>query len=465
MLYLKNLQKSVKIEMFIGRKRGFKYENQRKQAHWGGGNSLKPSHINHFKLIGVFNNLTLWGENKFVSEQERTYKFKRGVKCHTENKSPKYRLVGKMISILRSFAIAQDDVKFACHTELDSGSTNANNRLRNKCAMTDVGNIISLGGELERGLKNELKDIESLTRISNAHIHLQRTAPSAQSADRVTRIATALWFPLSPTRGEGKEVSVGEMKENNFFDKFYSLFITQHSLKAPAFTLAEVLITLGIIGVVAAMTLPSLIASYQEKVIVVQAKKSYSGFLNTLNRMKADEDIVDYSGIFSTTETSLQKIENIAKYYNGAKVCTTGAQGCGSSYLVKLASPRNNGSGSISREGIGFPRILLLDGSLIYFRNLRSSCEPYTYVTNVRDDKGFFTGETTSVVDKRCATVVFDVNGEKKGPNQYGADVHQVLVFPEKLSFVDGNFGALKTIFEKDKLQYTKYSDSMTFDR
>ena len=32
-----------------------------------------------------------------------------------------------------------------------------------------------------------------------------------------------------------------------------------------AFTLAEVLITLGIIGVIAAMTLPSLITNYQEK--------------------------------------------------------------------------------------------------------------------------------------------------------------------------------------------------------
>ena len=306
-------------------------------------------------------------------------------------------------------------------------------------------NILSLGGESgclnevsynhERGLSHELINFEP--------------SPEFLSSLKLTK----KFYPLTK-----REV-------DNFNDTVFSRFTSHFSLKSAAFTLAEVLITLGIIGVVAAMTLPSLIASYQEKVIVVQAKKSYSGFLNTLNRMKADEDIVDYSGIFSTTETSLQKIENIAKYYNGAKVCTTGAQGCGSSYLVKLASPRNNGSGSISREGIGFPRILLLDGSLIYFRNLRSSCEPFTYVTNVRDDKGFFTGETTSVVDKRCATVVFDVNGEKKGPNQYGADVHQVLVFPEKLSFGDANYGALKTIFEKDKLQYTKYSDSMTFDR
>ncbi|MDR1327359.1 MAG: type II secretion system GspH family protein [Heliobacteriaceae bacterium] len=42
------------------------------------------------------------------------------------------------------------------------------------------------------------------------------------------------------------------------------------------FTLAEVLITLGIIGVVAALTLPSLIANYKEKATVVKVKKAYS---------------------------------------------------------------------------------------------------------------------------------------------------------------------------------------------
>ena len=45
----------------------------------GGGNSLKPSHNQDFSLIEAFNNLAPWGEKKFVSEQERTYKFQRGV--------------------------------------------------------------------------------------------------------------------------------------------------------------------------------------------------------------------------------------------------------------------------------------------------------------------------------------------------------------------------------------------------
>ena len=47
-------------------------------------------------------------------------------------------------------------------------------------------------------------------------------------------------------------------------------------LKAPAFTLAEVLITLGIIGVVAAMTMPTLIKTYQKQVALAQLKENYS---------------------------------------------------------------------------------------------------------------------------------------------------------------------------------------------
>lgn len=46
--------------------------------------------------------------------------------------------------------------------------------------------------------------------------------------------------------------------------------------KKNAFTLAEVLITLGIIGVVAAMTIPSLIADYRKDVTETRLKKFYS---------------------------------------------------------------------------------------------------------------------------------------------------------------------------------------------
>ena len=43
-----------------------------------------------------------------------------------------------------------------------------------------------------------------------------------------------------------------------------------------AFTLAEMLITLGIIGVVAAMTIPALMAHFQQEQTVTRLKKALS---------------------------------------------------------------------------------------------------------------------------------------------------------------------------------------------
>ena len=43
-----------------------------------------------------------------------------------------------------------------------------------------------------------------------------------------------------------------------------------------AFTLAEVLVTLGIIGIVAALTMPAIIANHQKKETVAKLKKVYS---------------------------------------------------------------------------------------------------------------------------------------------------------------------------------------------
>ena len=49
-------------------------------------------------------------------------------------------------------------------------------------------------------------------------------------------------------------------------------------MKKQAFTLAEVLITLGIIGVVSAITMPVIIQKHREQVIVTKAKKVYNQF-------------------------------------------------------------------------------------------------------------------------------------------------------------------------------------------
>lgn len=63
------------------------------------------------------------------------------------------------------------------------------------------------------------------------------------------------------------------------------------------FTLAEILITLGIIGVVAAITLPSLIANYKKEVLHSQFKKMYSDLNNASRQFMIDNDmsVYDYS--------------------------------------------------------------------------------------------------------------------------------------------------------------------------
>ena len=60
-----------------------------------------------------------------------------------------------------------------------------------------------------------------------------------------------------------------------------------------AFTLAEVLITLGIIGVVAAVTLPTLVANYQKTVWVNQLKKAYSVLNNGVKQMIVEQGCSD----------------------------------------------------------------------------------------------------------------------------------------------------------------------------
>lgn len=55
-----------------------------------------------------------------------------------------------------------------------------------------------------------------------------------------------------------------------------------------AFTLAEVLITLGIVGVIAAMTLPALINQTQGKELETGLKKAYSILQAAYNQMTYD---------------------------------------------------------------------------------------------------------------------------------------------------------------------------------
>lgn len=59
------------------------------------------------------------------------------------------------------------------------------------------------------------------------------------------------------------------------------------------FTLAEVLITLGIIGGVAALTLPTLIQNYKKHVVITSLKKSYSVFSQAPRMVEVEHGSVE----------------------------------------------------------------------------------------------------------------------------------------------------------------------------
>ena len=70
--------------------------------------------------------------------------------------------------------------------------------------------------------------------------------------------------------------------------------------KKAAFTLAEVLITLAIIGVVAAMTIPTLISNYQEKIRVTQLLKVHSQLSNAWQMIQLENGNIDTWGLSKT---------------------------------------------------------------------------------------------------------------------------------------------------------------------
>ena len=184
------------------------------------------------------------------------------MKRHTEDNCPKYRVVGEILSILRSFAVQTRIFAKECNiiavgyvrsTAQDDDNLN---RLRNKCAMTDY-------------VHNELVSVFCGLNPSPAF-----QAPSPQVARRKIR-------------------SIEDMKGNSFTDTVFSRFTSHFSLKSAAFTLAEVLITLGIIGVVAALTMPALIQNYRNQVVETRLKKFYSTMNQAIAMSIKDNDDVE----------------------------------------------------------------------------------------------------------------------------------------------------------------------------
>lgn len=191
--------------------------------------------------------------------------------------------------------------------------------------------------------------------------------------------------------------------------------------KKVAFTLAEVLITLGIIGVVAALTLPSVITNYQKKQTATQLKKVYTTLSQAIEHAKADYGDVSTWGLgeaYGTPTTSA----------NGQKLVTEFSQKYILPYLIKAQD-----TGYTSVKAYGYNKILDIGGGQSSYMG------PYSYSYIIVLSDGTVVGIRYDSINMGTAehrndiiwAILFwaDLNG-LKGPNVLG---HDIFVFKLKL--------------------------------
>ena len=168
-----------------------------------------------------------------------------------------------------------------------------------------------------------------------------------------------------------------------------------------AFTLAEVLITLVIIGVIAAMTIPTLINKTNKQEYVSKLKKAYSTLAQVTNRIIAEEGKprADIGGWATDSENIYQLYK---KYLTNAKDCLNG-QGCFANETYKFLNGNNFGNLDTWNQA-SFRKLILSDGTSLLIDRTNTSCT-----------------ENWDNQSNDCAQFWVDINGAK-GPNTAGID-------------------------------------------
>ena len=202
----------------------------------------------------------------------------------------------------------------------------------------------------------------------------------------------------------------------NSLKRTYSpIHLFTYSLKKrAAFTLAEVLITLGIIGIVAAMTMPSLINNYQKKQTIVRLKKVYSIISQAYTMSETDngpaEDWIDSSQTINTENVKKYVQSYWLPYFKSIQECSKEGD-C--SYNVNVKRP--DGQYSIALVGNNRYTIILSDGTLIAF-------VPFGW----DEDAGVLYWGTSQ-------RFYIDLNGPKR-PNVLGKDVFILTIYNKRIT-------------------------------
>jgi len=220
--------------------------------------------------------------------------------------------------------------------------------------------------------------------------------------------------------------------------------------KKAAFTLAEVLITLAIIGVVAAMTIPTLISDYQEKVTVTKLKKMYYTLSNAYRMYTAENGAIQAEW---TAEGAKKVFDAFKPYLKISKECGTSHEGC----IIEGSYNRlNSDRTDLNYGGVDtYYKARLSDGAALIFRGI--------------DD-------TSAGVQ---AFVYYDINAED-GPNRWGHDLFEFNVMGESLipagfpnypedfdttcsSTEDYGYGCAAWIINKGNMDYLNCSHDLTW--
>lgn len=191
--------------------------------------------------------------------------------------------------------------------------------------------------------------------------------------------------------------------------------------KHKAFTLAEVLITLGIIGIVAAMTLPALIQKQQKKVLLTQIKTTYSILYEALNRAKADYGEFKYWSYNDENFTGAENSWNwsnkyLVPYIKNVKLYNKSTlDGCNN---ITYRMP--DGSVASCTAVIGFCATCnSAQGSMMTQIHLPNGAIVLVLVRRTYDTSGEYVP---------IAEFHFDVNGYK-GPNVWGKDIFRTQLY------------------------------------
>ena len=161
------------------------------------------------------------------------------------------------------------------------------------------------------------------------------------------------------------------------------------------FTLSETLITLSVIGIIAAITIPILAENGRRSEVETKLKKTISVLNNALMRAS-----VDYGAISSWPELNTEQATSptnfmgkyIAPYVQTTRVITNNSEGLTLEDLgykdKKIQSPSGGPVPFIPAGDPPLPRIFFLDGTVILRLVTSSGTNSINYLVDVNGPKG-----------------------------------------------------------------------------